>query len=135
MSISESSVRSLGGSALLFAILQSLCPAFIALNTVRVITGASSLLFAGGTLTAVARFHQDLIRIPMMLFALIGASLNLFVIWQIRRLRNRPAAQWRVSPVSAKKLRSERIQIALALLTYAILLVEFSTHIVIHHHL
>ena len=71
----------------------------------------------------------------MMILALVGATLNLFVIWQLRRLRARPAAQWRVSPVSPQKLRSERLQIILALLTYAFLITESLTHLKLHHHL
>ena len=69
----------------------------------------------------------------MMALAFAGALLNLFVIWQIRRLRNRPAAQWRLSPVPKSKLRSERLQIALAVLTFLLLAAEWFTHPMIHH--
>jgi hypothetical protein len=48
-------------------------------------------------------------------------------------LRARPAAQWRIAPLSASKLRSERVQIALAVLTFACLAAEWITHPMMHH--
>ena len=65
--------------------------------------------------------------------AAFGAALNLFVIWHVRRLRGRPAAQWRIAPLSASKVRSERIQIVLAVLTFACLAAEWITHPMMHH--
>jgi MFS family permease len=133
MQASSDRLRYLGFGTFLFALLQALCPAVIALSAVRVAIGLGALAAAAGTDAAPRGFHQDLIRIPMMLIALVGAILNLFVIWQLRRLRNRPAAQWRLSPVPAAKLRSERIQIALAVLTFVLLAAEWLTHPLIHH--
>lgn len=135
MKLPESGSRSLGVAAFLLGLLQIVCPAFVALGAVRVAVGVGALVLAAGTRAAISGYHQDLVRIPMMILALLGASLNLFVIWQIRRLRSRPAAQWRVSPVTPEKLRSERLQIALALLTYLFLITESLTHLKLHHHL
>jgi MFS family permease len=133
MQASSDRLRYLGFGTFLFALLQALCPAVIALSAVRVAIGLGALAAAAGTHAAPRGFHQDLIRIPMMLFALVGAILNLFVIWQLRRLRKRPASQWRLSPVPKLKLRSERIQIALAVLTFILLAAEWLTHPLIHH--
>jgi hypothetical protein len=130
---SRLSTRWLGVTSALFAVLQALCPAVIAYSGLRVLIGLSALAVAAGTDAPARGVHADAIRIPMMLFALLGTVLNLFVIWQVRRLRNRPAAQWRLQPVSAKTLRSERIQIALAVVTFAALLAEWITHPMIHH--
>jgi hypothetical protein len=69
----------------------------------------------------------------MMLIAAFGAALNLFVIWHVRRLRARPAAQWRIAPLSPGKLRSERVQIILAVLTFVCLAAEWITHSILHH--
>jgi MFS family permease len=134
MKATDSRLRYLGISTFLFALLQTLCPAVIALSAVRVGIGLSSLAAAAGTDAAPRGLHQDLIRIPMMILALVGTILNLFVIWQIRRLRNRPAAQWRLAPLPKGKLRSERIQIGLAVLTLLCLAAEWITHPMIHHH-
>ncbi|HKW62417.1 MAG TPA: hypothetical protein VJN89_07730 [Candidatus Acidoferrum sp.] len=118
-------------SSFVFAVLQSACTAVIAISGLRVVIGLSALAAAG--IHAPARgFHQDAIRIPMMVLALLGAVINLYVIWKIRRLRNKPAAQWRVQPVSRKKLYSERFQIALSVLTLLLLAAEWITHPIIH---
>jgi hypothetical protein len=133
MQETENRLRYLGFGTFLMALLQALCPAVIAFSAVRVVIGLGALAAAAGTDAAPTGWHQDLIRIPMMFIALAGAGLNLFVIWQIRRLRARPASQWRMSPVSKKKLRSERIQIALSLLTFVLLAAEWLTHPMVHH--
>ena len=99
-------------------------------NGVRILIGIGAL----AAVAAPAReWHQDSIRIPMLLLSLAGVFVNLYVIWRIRRLRNRPAAQWRVQPVSVKELRSERLQIGLAVLTLVLLAAEQYLHVMYHH--
>ena len=125
--------RYLGISAFLFAFLQALCPAVIAFSAVRVAIGLGALAAAAGSDVPPHGWHADWIRIPMMLIAAFGAALNLFVIWHVRRLRARPAAQWRIAPLPPDKLRGERIQIALAVLTFVCLAAEWITHPMMHH--
>jgi MFS family permease len=125
--------RYLGISSFLFALLQALCPAVIALSAVRVAIGLGALAAAAGSDAQPRGWHIDWIRIPMMLLAAFGAALNLFVIWHVRRLRARPAAQWRIAPLPQGKLRGERMQIALAVLTFVCLLAEWITHPMMHH--
>jgi hypothetical protein len=115
-----------------FALLQSLCTAVIAVSGIRVLIGLSALAAAAGLHVPATGFHSDAIRIPMMLLAFVGALVNLYVIWRVRRLRRRPAAQWRLQPVSPAKLRSERLQIALAVVTLGLLAAEWATHRIIH---
>jgi hypothetical protein len=124
--------RFLGVSWFLFAFLQALCPAVIAISAVRVAIGLGALAVAAGTDAPAHGWHAEWIRVPMMLVAAFGAALNLFVIWHVRRLRARPAAQWRIAPLPAGKLRSERLQIVLAVLTFACLAAEWITHPMIH---
>lgn len=119
-------------SSFLFAILQSACTAVIAISGLRVAIGLSALAAAAGIHAPARGFHQDAIRIPMMSLAFLGAVLNLYVIGKVRRLRSKPAAQWRVQPVSKKKLNSESFQIALAILTLLLLAAEWLTHPFIH---
>ena len=114
-----------------FALLQSVCSAFIALSGVRLLIGVGAFAAASGVLKLADRLHIDAIRIPMMLLALGGSLLNLFALWRVWSLRKRPASAWRQVPVSAQKKRSESIQLALSVLTLFLLAAE----VVAHHHL
>lgn len=116
-----------------FIALQSACTAVMAISGVRVVIGLSALAAASGLGRPAAGFHQDLVRIPMMIVAVVGSAINLYVLWRIRTLRRRPAAQWRTSPPNAKQIRGERLQIALAVVTLALVIAEFLTHRIVHN--
>ena len=122
----------LNWSGIVFALLQSACTAVIAISGLRVAIGLSALAAAAGIHAPARGFHQDVIRIPMMVLAFLGAVINLFVVWKVRNLRNKPAAQWRQQPVTKKKLNSERFQIALSVLTLLLLAAEWITHPLVH---
>jgi heme/copper-type cytochrome/quinol oxidase subunit 2 len=122
----------LGWTAMLFALLQSLCTAVFAVSGVRVAIGLSALAAVSGVYAPAKGWHQDAIRIPMLVAATIGAVLNLAVIVWIRYLRNRPAAQWRRREPTAKEKRSERLQILLAIVTLVLVALEMWTHPMIH---
>jgi len=119
-------------TSFVFAVLQSICTAVIAISAVRVAIGLSALAAAAGLNVPATGFHGDRIRIPMMLLALSGSLVNLYVVWRIRRLRNRPASRWRQAPVLPGKLRSENLQIALSLITLILLAAEWITHPMVH---
>jgi hypothetical protein len=63
-----------------------------------------------------------------MLLALVGSVLNLVVLWQVWRLRKRPASAWRQQPVSKEKIASEWLQFTLSVLTLLLLAAEFIAH-------
>jgi hypothetical protein len=128
----SSRLKLLNGSGILFAVLQSACTAVIAISGVRVAIGLSALSAAAGIHAPARGFHQDAIRIPMMLLALAGSLVNLFVIWKVRKLRSKSASQWRQRPVTSRKLNSERFQIALSILTLLLLAAEWLTHPMVH---
>jgi hypothetical protein len=130
--IAEHKVRWANFGGLLFALLQSACTAVLAISGFRVLIGLSALAAATGVYTPAKGFHQNAIRIPMMALALVGALANLYSVWRVRSLRARGSSQWRVQPVSREKLRSERVQIALAVVTLILLAVEWSTHSMLH---
>jgi hypothetical protein len=120
-------------TSLLFIVLQSACSAVIAISGVRVAIGLSALAEATFGIHAPAHgFHRDVIRIPMMIAALIGSLINLYVIWRIRRLRARPASQWRVQAATPKQRRSEVFQVALAIVTLVLVAAEWITHPMVH---
>ena len=122
-------------SSLVFAVLQSICTFFAALDGLRVGIGLSSLVMAAGTAAAIDRFHVDWLRIPMISLALLGSVLNLVVLWQIRRLRRHPAARWRQAPPSPGRLRRERMQFVLSIVTLILLSLEERQHLIWLHHL
>jgi hypothetical protein len=118
----------LNWSSLFLAFLQSVCSTFIALHGVRLLVGIGAVVLASTTWSIAERLHVDAIRIPMMLVALVGALLNLFAVWQVRRLRNRSASAWRQQPLTPGKRRSETLQLALSLLTLVLLFAEEVAH-------
>jgi len=132
-SSTQRSPRWLAWSSFVFALLQSVCTFVVATSGIRVLIGLSSLAAAAGTNAHPKVWHQDSIRIPMMLFALAGALLNLYVLWRVRSLRKRPAAQWRIQPVTKKQKRSEWLQISLSVLTLVLLVAEWWAHSALHH--
>jgi len=122
-------------SSLVFALLQSICTFFAAMTGLRLVIGIGSFAITAGFATALDRFHQDWIRVPMIGIALLGASLNLAVLLQIRHLRNRPASQWRLVPPSPRKIQMERIQLALSVATLFLVGIEEYFHRHLFHHL
>ncbi len=131
-SVSPVNARLINWSALFFAVLQSVCSAFIALNGVRLLIGVGAFAAASGALKLADRMHIAAIRIPMMLLALAGSLLNLVVLWQIWRLRRRPASAWRQTVVPKQKLASEWLQFTLSILTLVLLAAEFIAHLILH---
>ena len=123
---------SLGGTSLLFAVLQSLCTAVLTVSGIRVAIGLTALAAASGIYAPARGWHQDAIRIPMLILATAGAIANLAVLGWIRHLRNQPAAQWRRREMSAKERRSERLQVVLAILTLVLVSLETWTHPMVH---
>lgn len=118
-------------SSFFFAILQSICTFFVALDGLRFLIGAGSLAITAATGAALDRFHADWIRIPMIGLALFGSLLNLAILMQLRRLRLRPASQWRQKPLSARKIRMERMQLILSVATLVLIGIEEFQHF--HH--
>jgi len=118
-----------GLTSLFFIVLQSVCTLAMALSGVRMIIGLGALAaVAAGAQAPATGFHQDAIRIPMMVLAVLGSCINLYMIWRIRSLRNRPSARWRQQPITRRRLWGERVQITLALVTLFLILAEFLSH-------
>jgi hypothetical protein len=119
-------------SGLLFALLQSICGAVVAINGLRIAIGIGSLALSTGAGAAVVRFHGDAIRVPMIVLALLGSLLNLAILMHVRHLRHRPAAQWRVKPLTNREKRTELGQLILSLATLVLIAVEEYLHFSFH---
>jgi cytochrome bd-type quinol oxidase subunit 2 len=127
--------RWVGWSSLFLAVVQSVCTIFVALSGLRLLLGAAAFGAAIGVMKIAERIHIDAVRIPMVMFALVGAVFNLVALWQVRRLRGRAASAWRQKSVSRSKFASERVQLALSVLTLVLLAVESFYHLKLNHHL
>jgi hypothetical protein len=132
MQMNSSKWSAVGGASLIVAVAQSLCTAVLTISGIRVAVGLSALAAASGIYAPAKGFHQDAIRIPLLILATAGAILNLAVLAWIRHLRSRPSAQWRRRELSAKEKRSERLQVAMAILTLVLVGLETWTHPKVH---
>ena len=119
-------------ASLVVAVLQSACTAVLTISGVRVAIGLTALAAASGIYAPARGFHQDAIRIPMLWLAAVGAIVNLAVLGWIWKLRAQPSAQWRRREISQKEKRSERLQVALAILTLLLVGLEVWTHPMVH---
>lgn len=118
-----------GWSSLFFAIVQSICTAFVALSGLRLLIGTAAFAAAIGAMRVIDKIHTDAIRVPMVMLSLIGAVFNLMALWQVRRLRGRAASAWRKKTVSRSKFASERVQLILSVLTLILLAMESHYHV------
>ncbi len=122
-------------TSLAFAVIQSMCTLMQGLGFGRLVINFLSLAAASSVFATTRFIHQNAFRIPMISIAVIGSVLNLIVVAQVRRLRNRPSAKWRLDMSSLpKKLRQERWQIALSIITLVVVAIEETIHRVVHHH-
>ena len=122
----------IGLTSLFFIALQSACTIVMALSGVRPLIGLGALAaVAAGARAPAAGFHQDTLRIPMMVLAISGSFVGLYMVWRIRSLRKRPSSQWRQRPVSHRRLWGEKIQVGLAIVTLILVGAEFLAHLYI----
>ena len=117
---------------MVFALLQSACTAVLAISGLRVAIGLTALAAASGVYAPAKGFHQDAIRIPMLIVGALGALINLAVLVRVWRLRARASARWRRREISKKERRSERLQLALAIATLLLVGLETWTHHKMH---
>ncbi|MFZ0744189.1 MAG: hypothetical protein WAM85_07270 [Terracidiphilus sp.] len=125
-------LSTVGGVSLVFALAQSLCTAVLTISGIRVAIGLSALAAASGIYAPARGWHQDAIRIPMLILATGGAIVNLLVLAWIWHLRARPSAQWRRREIGTKEKRSERLQVVLAIVTLILVGLETWTHTIVH---
>jgi hypothetical protein len=122
----------LGLTSLFFILLQSACTAFMAISGLRLLIGVGSLAAATTGLKFLDALHGASIRIPMEVVALAGSVINLYAVWRVRSLRARPASQWRTTPATIKRIRSESTQVTLAVLTLLLVAAEWTFHLYLY---
>ncbi len=70
-------------SGFLFALLQSVCTFFTALDGLRLLIGAGALIAVFQAGTVWDHFHANWIRVPMVVLAFVGSVLNLLILRRI----------------------------------------------------
>src|ERR1035441_3327400 len=132
LQVNSSKWSAIGSASLIVAMAQSLCTAVLTISGIRVAIGLSALAAASGIYAPARGFHQDAIRIPMLILAAAGAIVNLAVLAWIWHLRAKPSAQWRKREMSVREKRSERLQVVLAIATLILVGLETWTHPMVH---
>jgi hypothetical protein len=127
------SVAAIAWMSFFFAVLQSVCTFFVAVGALRLLIGATALVAIAQVGTFWDKFHTDSIRVPMMALALAGVLISSIFLVRVRRLRKRPASQWRQRPLTAGEIRLERAQIALQFTTVLLLAIEELMHLRTFH--
>jgi hypothetical protein len=132
----NSGVRStvLGWSALFLAAVESLCVAAVALSGVRVVLGLSSLIAATAAGPAHG-FHREALRVPILWASGVIALINLLLLWNENRIRQNPAAAWRLQPFTPKQRRQRWMQLATSIGALLLILAEVVTHPWFHREL
>ena len=123
----------LTASSLVLALMQSICTAVFTISGVRLAIGLTAFAMAGSVAAPIHWFHQDAIRVPMLVLATVGAIADLLILAWMHHLRAQPAAQWRRREQSSKEKRSQRLQVAVAILTLFLVGLETWTHIILSH--
>lgn len=124
-------MRALSGASLILALLQSLCTAVLTISGIRLAIGLTALAASSIYLPLLA-FHRDALRIPMLAVATVGAIVNLLLLFWIRHLRAQPSAAWRKRELTPKQKGSERLQVALSILTLVLVALESWSHVIVH---
>ena len=117
----------LAWGSLALAAAESLCVAAVGLSGIRVALGLTSLVAAGAGGPAQG-WHREAIRVPLLTIGTVGALISLLLLWSEERLRRRPAAAWRIRPLTAKQRRQRWLQLGLAIVTLLLVAAEVITH-------
>jgi len=115
--------------ALALTVVESICVFAVGAAQTGVLAGSVAV----GS-TGVASFiHREIFRVPILLAAIVVAALNLYLLWNARRLRNAPAAAWRKRPLTSRERFRIGLVLGLSLATLAIAAWEIVLHRRLHH--
>ncbi len=103
------------------------CFFFLSLSGLRTAFGAVAV-FSAALAGPFEFFHQDKLRVPFFIIAGGLSLLNLYLYVHARRLRARPAAQWRIQPLSVRERHVQRIQLVTSLLTLVMIAGDVLNH-------
>lgn len=118
-----------GWTALILAVIEAVCVFAVMAAKAGLLVGAVAVFAASWA----QYLHRDLFRIPILLLAIVGAGVNLYLVWRFLNLRNQPAAAWRKKPLTDRAKWRMGIVLGLAVVTLAIAAAEIYLHRSLHH--
>jgi hypothetical protein len=115
--------------AFALATVEAICVFYVGAAQAGLLVGS----VAAGAVSVARFIHRDFFRVPILLAAVLGAVLNLFLVWNAQRLRNAPSAAWRKRPLSSRDRWRIGTVVVLSILTFAIATFEVVLHRRLHH--
>jgi sterol desaturase/sphingolipid hydroxylase (fatty acid hydroxylase superfamily) len=115
--------------AFVLATVEAVCVFYVGAAQAGLLVGS----FAAGALGVANFIHREIFRVPILLAAIVGAALNLYLMWNAQRLRNAPAAAWRKRPLTGRERWRIGLVLGLSLATFAIAAGEIVLHRRSHH--
>ena len=114
----------LSAASLVGATIQGVCAILVASSSLKVLLGIAGIAAAVKT----SSFHADKFRVPLLLVSAALASLTLYVLWNGWRLRRRPAARWRIRPLSRAQKLGIWFSFLASILSWLLIIVEIIEH-------
>lgn len=114
---------------LIISIVEAVCVFTVAAAKTGLVFGSAAVALTGWTLS----LHQDVIRIPLLLVAIVGSLINLYLLLKAHRLRTAPSAAWRKRPLTAREHWRIALVFSLSVVTLALGITEIYFHRLFHH--
>jgi hypothetical protein len=114
---------------LTLAFIEAVCVFTVGAAKAGVLLGSVAAFATGWSVS----LHRDAIRIPVLLVAMSGAGVNLYLIWKRRRLRNSLAAAWRKRPLTKRERVKTALVLCLAIVTLVLGAAEIYLHRLLRH--
>jgi hypothetical protein len=111
------------------SIIEAVCVFSVAAAKTGLVLGSAAIALTGWTLT----LHRDVIRIPLLLIAIVGSLINLYLLWRAHRLRAAPSAAWRRRPLTTREQWRIALVLSLSVVTLGLGMAEIYFHRLFHH--
>ena len=114
---------------LIISIVEAACVFAVAAAKTGLVLGSAAIALTGWTLS----LHRDVIRIPLLLIAIVGSLINLYLLWRAHRLRSAASAAWRRRPLTTRDKWRIALVFSLSVMTLALGMAEIYFHRLFHH--
>jgi len=124
-------VATVAWGTLFLASMEAACATLIALNGFSLAIGTGTIVLARW---ATYLHDIDVVRLPVLALAALGAAANILVVANGWWLRRAPSARWRYRPLNAIQRRRVLLTLGSAAITLAIVAAELFEHRILHGH-